>query len=499
MLGSGAYTNLVSGVGTGAITYSSGTPATATINASTGAVTLVAAGTTTITASKAATATHATATSTYTLTITAPTTFQILFDGNEATGGTVPNNPNRYDSGTSVVLPGSDDMVRSGYNFYGWNTQPNGLGNTYEPADIIIIGTADLALFALWLPAASAVPAFWDGFYALENTPATVALSIHDGRIFTRTTGSETQLFPAAAGYGYTSLYSSDICWSWDGAIPQRFARQTDGSILYRDPGHSIVRYVPCITSYYQVSYDLNGGSGDVPVDSYLHTSGETINVTNSSPSYLTKSGYRFTGWNSQANGKGTIYFLLGYSLNTTFAMPASDVVLYAYWTKLLTTGPAGGLIFYDKLEPSDGWQYLEAAPADLASTLPYYRSGFSNTAAVPTLTVDVGQGYTNTQSLVALMGSDTGYAAGACDAYSVNGYDDWFMPSRSELNYLWYNVWGKSLGGFNYSWYWSSSQTNSTKTQAWCLSFNSGSTAGTTSEDQGFTTNHYIRPVRRF
>jgi uncharacterized protein (TIGR02145 family)/uncharacterized repeat protein (TIGR02543 family) len=57
-------------VGTGAITYSSGTPATATVNATTGEVTLVAVGTTVITAVKAATPTHAAATNSYTLTVT---------------------------------------------------------------------------------------------------------------------------------------------------------------------------------------------------------------------------------------------------------------------------------------------------------------------------------------------------------------------------------------------------------------------------------------------
>lgn len=71
VMGSGTYTNAVSGDGDGAITYTSGTPATATVNATTGQVTLVAPGTTVITATKAATATHAAVINTYTLTVTA--------------------------------------------------------------------------------------------------------------------------------------------------------------------------------------------------------------------------------------------------------------------------------------------------------------------------------------------------------------------------------------------------------------------------------------------
>jgi len=66
------FINAVSGVGTGTITYTSGTPATATINATTGEVTIVGVGTTVITAVKASTSTHLTVTNTYTLTVTAP-------------------------------------------------------------------------------------------------------------------------------------------------------------------------------------------------------------------------------------------------------------------------------------------------------------------------------------------------------------------------------------------------------------------------------------------
>jgi methionine-rich copper-binding protein CopC len=57
--------------GTGLITYSSGTPATATVNETTGEVTIVAAGTTTISVTKAASVGFTTTTKTYLLTVTA--------------------------------------------------------------------------------------------------------------------------------------------------------------------------------------------------------------------------------------------------------------------------------------------------------------------------------------------------------------------------------------------------------------------------------------------
>ncbi|MEK4712028.1 hypothetical protein [Sporosarcina sp. FSL K6-5500] len=70
-VGDAAFTNTVTGgAGAGAITYTSGTPATATVNPTTGEVTILAVGSTVITATKAATATHAAVTVTYTVNVT---------------------------------------------------------------------------------------------------------------------------------------------------------------------------------------------------------------------------------------------------------------------------------------------------------------------------------------------------------------------------------------------------------------------------------------------
>jgi uncharacterized protein YjdB len=68
--GDAVFTNAASGgEGSGAITYSSGSPAVATVDAASGQVTITGAGSSTITASKAADTTHLAATANYTLNV----------------------------------------------------------------------------------------------------------------------------------------------------------------------------------------------------------------------------------------------------------------------------------------------------------------------------------------------------------------------------------------------------------------------------------------------
>lgn len=76
------------------------------------------------------------------------------------------------------------------------------------------------------------------------------------------------------------------------------------------------------------VSYDANNGTGSLPASSN-NAEGSTVTVsTNSGP--VTRTGYTFAGWNTQADGLGTTYAATG---SATFTMGTSDVVLYAKWT----------------------------------------------------------------------------------------------------------------------------------------------------------------------
>lgn len=84
-----------------------------------------------------------------------------------------------------------------------------------------------------------------------------------------------------------------------------------------------------------------------------------------------------------------------------------------------------------------------------------------------------IGTGLANTNTIVAAQGSGT-YPAKVCKNYLSGGFNDWYLPSKDELNQLYINK--NTVGTFGgittYS-YWSSSEVSTTK--AWSQSFQSG------------------------
>jgi hypothetical protein len=77
----------------------------------------------------------------------------------------------------------------------------------------------------------------------------------------------------------------------------------------------------------YAVTYAGNGNTGgSVPTDSNWYASGATVTVLGNTGT-LTKTGYTWTCWNTQADGGGTDYNPAG-----TFELTAGTT-LYAKWT----------------------------------------------------------------------------------------------------------------------------------------------------------------------
>ncbi len=90
--------------------------------------------------------------------------------------------------------------------------------------------------------------------------------------------------------------------------------------------------------STYSVTYDGNGNtSGDVPTDSDSpYEEGDEVTVLGNTNS-LARTGYTFSGWNTEADGTGD-----SYAASETFDMGTANVTLYAKWTLNLSTHSAG-------------------------------------------------------------------------------------------------------------------------------------------------------------
>jgi len=180
--------------------------------------------------------------------------------------------------------------------------------------------------------------------------------------------------------------------------------------------------------------------------------------------------------------------------------------VLYGHFSNLKTakarkidwiignTGPAGGIVFYDKGDSADGWRYLEAAPADMETRLRWvaqsYGFNWRNFPSVDGTDTAIGTGRQNTALILAVDANAP--AAKACAEYRGGGFSDWFLPSRDELNLMYRNLKMSNIGGFQNNWYWSSSRGNSD--YAWCQGFVGGY------QGYGYKSSvSNVRPVRAF
>ncbi|MDR1902850.1 MAG: hypothetical protein LBQ88_11285 [Treponema sp.] len=162
--------------------------------------------------------------------------------------------------------------------------------------------------------------------------------------------------------------------------------------------------------------------------------------------------------------------------------------------------GPAGGWIFYDKGGVSNGWRYLEAAPSESEAPADWGSRG----KAIGRTSAGIGAGKQNTEIIVNYMSDQgiLGTAAQMCVDLFTGGFNDWFLPSKGELDLMYRNLKTKRIGSFGDGSYWSSSEVDSNSSCAWMQRFNDGRQGGghdgtgfNGSKDQTFL----VRAIRQF
>jgi len=183
----------------------------------------------------------------------------------------------------------------------------------------------------------------------------------------------------------------------------------------------------------------------------------------------------------------------VGHDVSITFVRvtPSNDG---AY--KIGDSGPAGGIVFYVS---EDGMHGLEAAPVDqMIPRGPGTESAGAEWGCYLTLVpgadgTAVGAGEQNTADILAGC-MDTPIAADIAAGYMLNGFSDWFLPSKDELRELFLNR--DFVGGFSIgNGYWSSSEVDGDN--AWVLFPHSY--GGSSSYNAGKYSRYGVRAVRAF
>jgi hypothetical protein len=147
--------------------------------------------------------------------------------------------------------------------------------------------------------------------------------------------------------------------------------------------------------------------------------------------------------------------------------------------------GPAGGIVFYIT---DGGLHGLEVAPIDLGSSGAVW--GCKGTSITGAYGTAVGEGAANTAAIVSGC-IEPNIAAKLADNYTLNGYSDWFLPSKDELSLLYQKRF--VVEGFDLWYYWSSSEINNL--DSWSFYFPYVGSSSTDGKDSFLL----VRPIRYF
>ena len=166
-----------------------------------------------------------------------------------------------------------------------------------------------------------------------------------------------------------------------------------------------------------------------------------------------------------------------------------------------------GGLIFYLNTNDCTG---MVAAENDQSSEIEWGCEGVNISGAEFS---EIGSGLSNTNAIVSEC-NEMSYAAKICFDLTLENYDDWYLPSKDELNLLYNNLHLKNLGNFENGsnnccngWYWSSTEFedqdnyNSNGYEAvWVQSFREGNNGMQTTYDVGIkSSKNHVRAIRNF
>lgn len=234
-------------------------------------------------------------------------TYTVTYDLNGGSTETMPVDTNLYHEGDNVSVVSGSSITLANHTFGGWSTTQNGgaVGSTYT------MEKTNVTFYAIWVEDGKFIVT-----YDLNGGTGTVPSDNHQYY-----QGESVALL---SGSGLTRTHYTYGGWSLSSS---QGAESISGSAITIG-NTNVTVYAKWIEDQkYSVAYDLNGGTGTLPVDGTQYYAGDTITLA--AGSGLSKANYTFTGWSLTQGGS---------AISTpTATMGSSNTTYYAVWTAVST------------------------------------------------------------------------------------------------------------------------------------------------------------------
>ncbi len=214
----------------------------------------------------------------------------------------------------------SSMLSRPGHTQLGWNQDRNA---TQAQAQVTMV-EGGMTVYAVWvgnpvLTYDTNKPSTWSG--QMPSTPASISVPYNTAA--TDKSGWAAGDTSKIRGYRFLGWYTGPQ----DNAGLYDWTRPLTGNVT--------------VSAHWQrlqanVVYNANGGTG-----SHANTTGwqySDVTIPGDVSKSFKRTGYRFAGWNTAKDGKGTAY-----KDGSQVPLQAGDVTLYAQWTPLFDVLPSAG------------------------------------------------------------------------------------------------------------------------------------------------------------
>ena len=298
--------------------------------------------------------------------------YQVKFDGNKSTSGTMSNEAFVYDVSKNLT---ANSFAKIGYSFVNWNTKADGSGVSYtNNQSVKNLSSVDgevITLYAQWSAVSYSINYNLNGgsnhndnpkTYTIEDTiilksPSKTGYTFagwsDGGKIDEGTTGALT--FTASwTANTYTVTFDKQggtsgadtVVVTYDSAMPvctapensgydfegysdengTQYYNASMGSVRVWDKAENATLYARYKGTTYTITFDKQGGSNGT--NSIVATFNSTV-PTATAPS---RTGYAFQGYFDSINGGGKQYY--SNSMGKLSVWDKKDAAtLYAYWT----------------------------------------------------------------------------------------------------------------------------------------------------------------------